>query len=362
MTDGAWTTVSHHKRNRHTMYTTTTHLRPPPTKTTRNPTPKQTTHTPALNNHTITYYFTHFLTNWNYLVLKEVFSRYGQCDDVYIAAKRNKQGKRFGFARFTGIVNPSSSEQKLNTLCIGASNTHHLILDEGFCDFITKYLGGLHILIQFLDPESAKKALTNHSLISLLPWNTSYRITQRVTWIAISGLPPHMWYPEPYTSIAKLWGDILLPKDCSSRQFDRSTGKVCILTTHTNLILETIQVPIGDDDVHTGDGDDVFNGTASNEEEDVNVTNLFVDTTDVHRSYTKVSEETFVKESTSSTLAAKDKNPLSAKAPDTNFGYSQPPTPTSITNPNPLMDPISSPQPIMSTKNKKETICFYEAF
>nr|GEX73495.1 cytochrome P450 [Tanacetum cinerariifolium] len=85
---------------------------------------------------------------------------------------------------------------------------------------------------------------------------------------------------------------------------------------------------LGDDDAHTGDGDDVSDGTAANEEEDVNVANLFVDTTDVHRSHTKVSEETFVEESTSSTPAAKDKNPLSAKAPDTNFGYSQPPTPT----------------------------------
>ncbi|PWA49836.1 hypothetical protein CTI12_AA434350 [Artemisia annua] len=299
------------------------------------------------------------------------------------------------------------------------------------------YLGGLHILIQFPDPESAKKALTNNSLKSyfksLSPWNTCYRITERVTWIAISGLPPHMWYPEPYTSIAKLWGDILLPEDCSSRQFDRSTRKVCILTKHTNLILETIQVSIGneifpirvmeiegeiasffngytlessdddnttigdlngwqhdgdnegernlgDDYAHSGDGDDVSDDKAANDKEDVNVTTekLFLDNTDVRRSQTKTSEGTFVEESTSSTPAAKDKHPSSPKASDMNFGCtisrstiegnsqtfsllrrtpksktnfkaqnSQSPSPRPNTDTNPLMDTLSSPQPII---------------
>ncbi|GKF63928.1 hypothetical protein Tco_0187376, partial [Tanacetum coccineum] len=111
----------------------------------------------------------------------------------------------------------------------GASNTQHIILDEGFYDFTTKYIGGLHILIQFPDQESVDKALTNASLAShfkaLIPWNITYRIPNRITWLSISGLPPQMWFSGPLTSIAKLWGDILIPKECNARQFNRSMGK-----------------------------------------------------------------------------------------------------------------------------------------
>ncbi|GJT55139.1 retrotransposon protein, putative, ty1-copia subclass [Tanacetum coccineum] len=76
------------------------------------------------------------------------------------------------------------------------------------------------------DQESVDKALTNASLAShfkaLIPWNITYRIPNRITWLSISGLPPQMWFSGPFTSIAKLWGDILIPKECNARQFNRS--------------------------------------------------------------------------------------------------------------------------------------------
>ncbi|GJT99384.1 hypothetical protein Tco_1109723, partial [Tanacetum coccineum] len=65
MTTGAWTTVSHRRA--------TTHQHLPPRQTaTTNP-----TNIYAQKTHMITYYFTHFPTNWNHVVMKEVFSRYG---------------------------------------------------------------------------------------------------------------------------------------------------------------------------------------------------------------------------------------------------------------------------------------------
>ncbi|GKD17256.1 RNA-directed DNA polymerase, eukaryota, partial [Tanacetum coccineum] len=67
----------------------------------------------------ITFYFTNFPTNWDHTVKKEVFSRYGPVEDVYIARRRNVYGKRFGFVRFTGIVNPTSFGLLFNTMLIG---------------------------------------------------------------------------------------------------------------------------------------------------------------------------------------------------------------------------------------------------
>ncbi|GJS55570.1 cytochrome P450 [Tanacetum coccineum] len=85
----------------------------------------------------ITYYFTNFPSNWNHSTMFEVFKRYGHVDDVFIAGKRNVQGKRFGFATFMGVHNPTAFEKELSTICIGTQKLR--------C-YIAKYqrnLGGL---------------------------------------------------------------------------------------------------------------------------------------------------------------------------------------------------------------------------
>ncbi|GKE76779.1 cytochrome P450 [Tanacetum coccineum] len=227
--------------------------------------------------------------------MKENFAKYGRVEDVYIAGKRNKQGKRFGFSRFSGVSNPSSFEDKLNTICIGtqkircniarfqrrhnqvnygdakinsqltapqntgtsnkasfaatlngnlthpkpipkrtlnihleipplcshltsvvaelnsvngALNTPNLILDEGFEDFSIKYLGGLYLLVHLPDQMSATKIIKNSTLLShfksLRPWSNDFRIKERLTWIAISGLPPQLWLSELLNNGVKL--------------------------------------------------------------------------------------------------------------------------------------------------------------
>ncbi|GJY56795.1 hypothetical protein Tco_0455910 [Tanacetum coccineum] len=68
------------------------------------------------------------------------------------------------------------------------------LLNSSCYDFTTKYIGGLHILIQIPDQESVDKALPNASLAlhfkALIPWNITYRIPNRITWLTISDLPP----------------------------------------------------------------------------------------------------------------------------------------------------------------------------
>ncbi|PWA63175.1 cytochrome P450 [Artemisia annua] len=288
-------------------------------------------------NNSITYYFTNFPTNWDYKVMKDIFAKYGNVEDVFIASKRNLQGKRFGFTRFTGVINPMAFEHQLNTICIGtqrircniarfqrrtsrnpearrytkhqphatkipvspistgtsyagilnkslnnpietrkhiidiphphkcnktsifaelkttigATNTHSIILDEGFEDFTIKYLGGLTLLINLPDQNAINKALSNPTLLthfkSLVPWSNAFRIKNRVTWLAISGLPPQLWTPESFSIIANKWGDVIIPEECNPRQFNRTVGRVCILTKHLELIHKTSYVPFGSD-------------------------------------------------------------------------------------------------------------------
>ncbi|GKA59022.1 cytochrome P450 [Tanacetum coccineum] len=51
--------------------------------------------------------------------MHDIFNRYGHVSDVYIAKKRNLQGKRFGFATFTRVSNTATFERLLNSTCIG---------------------------------------------------------------------------------------------------------------------------------------------------------------------------------------------------------------------------------------------------
>ncbi|GKD24034.1 cytochrome P450 [Tanacetum coccineum] len=87
---------------------------------------------------TLTYYFTNFPSNWDHVIMKEIFAKYGSVEDVFIARKLNKQ----------------------------ATNTNNIILDEGFDDFSIKYLGGMSLLLQLADHNTALKILSNSTLSS----------------------------------------------------------------------------------------------------------------------------------------------------------------------------------------------------
>ncbi|GJY16956.1 RNA-directed DNA polymerase, eukaryota, partial [Tanacetum coccineum] len=61
-------------------------------------------------------------------------------------------------------------------------------------------------------------------------------------------------------------GRILIPEECSSRQFNRSLEKVCVLTTQMNFIKEMVHAPIGSESIPVriskvdGEIDSLFNG------------------------------------------------------------------------------------------------------
>ncbi|GKE62171.1 hypothetical protein Tco_1512538, partial [Tanacetum coccineum] len=97
-------------------------------------------------------------------------------------------------------------------------------------------------------------------------WSRNIRIKTRVTWLTISVLPPLMWQTESFTTIANLWGQVIIPEDCHARQFNRSHGKVCILTDQLEFIKEVVHAPLSNEIipvrvVESNDGIEIlFNG------------------------------------------------------------------------------------------------------
>ncbi|GJY33438.1 RNA-directed DNA polymerase, eukaryota [Tanacetum coccineum] len=77
-------------------------------------------------NSTTTYFFTNIPPGWNDIALWKLFAKYGRISDVYIAKKTSKTDKKFGFARFLNVSNPSSFETTLSSITIG---THRLTIN-----------------------------------------------------------------------------------------------------------------------------------------------------------------------------------------------------------------------------------------
>ncbi|GKD91710.1 hypothetical protein Tco_1367217 [Tanacetum coccineum] len=67
-------------------------------------------------------------------------------------------------------------------------------------------------------------------------------------------------------NIDEYFGKVILPEDCTHRQFNMSHGKVCILSDRIEFIKETIHIPFGKEIIsvrveeYKGDTDSLFNG------------------------------------------------------------------------------------------------------
>ena len=64
------------------------------------------------------FYFTHFPDEANEVTLWENFKRWGDVREVYIAKRRNKDGRRYGFVRFKGVSDVKRLEVYLDNIFI----------------------------------------------------------------------------------------------------------------------------------------------------------------------------------------------------------------------------------------------------
>ncbi|MCH97841.1 hypothetical protein A2U01_0018837, partial [Trifolium medium] len=66
-----------------------------------------------------TYFITDFPDNYGAKALFNVFHHYGDIKEVVIPVKKDKGGRRFGFARFDRVVDPRQFEHELDTILFG---------------------------------------------------------------------------------------------------------------------------------------------------------------------------------------------------------------------------------------------------
>ena len=72
------------------------------------------------------FYFTNFTDDANEVRLWEKFKTWGDVCEVFIAKRRNKEGRRFGFVRFKGVSDVKILETHLDNIFI---NDHKLFVN-----------------------------------------------------------------------------------------------------------------------------------------------------------------------------------------------------------------------------------------
>lgn len=72
-----------------------------------------------LYDKTTSFYFTNFPKDWNASVLWRMFLLWGKVVDVYVPAKRDKKGGRYGFVKFIRVEDDLELENRLQQIWIG---------------------------------------------------------------------------------------------------------------------------------------------------------------------------------------------------------------------------------------------------
>ncbi|GJV25810.1 cytochrome P450 [Tanacetum coccineum] len=201
--------------------------------------------------------------------MKEIFSKYGKLKDVFIAGKRNKLGKRFGFARFTKVSNPAALEGLLNTICIETQKIHCNIARFQRRTNQSHETRAHHksVVRKPQPPTASDVKYSCNSYVNILKGNNSYPPKPKQTTLNIQLNFPTALDHDSFTSvvvelksisgatnthnlildegsIAKHWGQVIIPEDCNARQFNRTLGKVFILTKHHDFIKEAVSIPL----------------------------------------------------------------------------------------------------------------------
>ncbi|GJV88204.1 RNA-directed DNA polymerase, eukaryota, reverse transcriptase zinc-binding domain protein [Tanacetum coccineum] len=214
--------------------------------------------------------------------LWNICAPYGRLVDVFIANKRSKRGKRFGFIRFMGVkdVNafvtslsniwienfhlyvtvarfqrPTTSRPKLNYKSYDAHNVHlgarevnpnpkNTLIYNNTSNGKPSFTSVVHGNSK---PSSESSTSTKTRSLSLneqdlISVEDSSRVDERLIWVEISGLPLCAWGSNAFKKVACLFGKFMFFEVEESTAM--SSGRVCISTKSQHLVSKNVQVEI----------------------------------------------------------------------------------------------------------------------
>nr|GEX83458.1 hypothetical protein [Tanacetum cinerariifolium] len=233
------------------------------------------------------------------------FSSPGVCEsyvrivDSFIANKRSKVGKRFGFVRFMGVQNKEAFAKLLSSIWIGSfhlfayvarfqrqkiavenppketikvaapglekhsvnsmkvalakvksvktmSTMYRFCREEGFNRMKIHHVGGLWLWFQFQNVDSctAFKNKTNLKTLftTIKSISRNFYVDEIMVWVEISGLPLYARGSNAFKKVGDSVSKFMFFEDDRSKAM--SMGRVCITTKQLEFISEVVKVAI----------------------------------------------------------------------------------------------------------------------
>ncbi|KAK9049836.1 hypothetical protein SSX86_031195 [Deinandra increscens subsp. villosa] len=126
-------------------------------------------------------------------------------------------------------------------------NMHKLVELINVLDCHIRYMGGLQVLLTFPDSDAASLFLEYDQIwkdwfSKLERWSGQSPPPERIAWINIRGIPPHLWEAEVFESIGRLFGKIVQPSEADVYDCDISKSGVGILVNSGRRIQDSIVV------------------------------------------------------------------------------------------------------------------------
>ncbi|KAL4564725.1 hypothetical protein LXL04_028794 [Taraxacum kok-saghyz] len=155
------------------------------------------------------------------------------------------------------IFTPEESREHLKRFLVGEAkcfdsmhNIHSLVEAEGLSNLEISYLGGMSIMFEFKEVESATEFLAKAkpvwscSFSKLEWWSPEFTVNQWLASINILGIPPSGWKSEVFSEVARIWGQVMVPDPCLQGKKNKHCGKVVLLTPHKSWISGEVSVSI----------------------------------------------------------------------------------------------------------------------
>lgn len=123
-------------------------------------------------------------------------------------------------------------------------------MGESLNEVNIKYLDGLKMLIEFNSEQEARAVLEHKKewldkwFNWVKPWSNESMNKNRIVWLTIVGVPIQVWYSEVFSRIAKVWGEVIIPEECSTDRNHLNYGRVCILTNLEEVIISSLKIKV----------------------------------------------------------------------------------------------------------------------
>nr|KAJ0187389.1 hypothetical protein LSAT_V11C900461260 [Lactuca sativa] len=154
------------------------------------------------------------------------------------------------------LSSPESIDAMQNTL-VGTVESFQDLMNvkafqevEGCPSMNLRYLGGLKMLLEFVNEQEKDEFLNNGKEIwkswfkEVSNWEAGENFNERIASIIIQGVPQHAWCEEAFSIIARTWGTVVIPEECNTDSPNLAFGRVGILTAHPGIISSSIKITV----------------------------------------------------------------------------------------------------------------------